>query len=69
MKNDKVELKLGNEYSWLEPKPSNKLYRFGGARDGGYVLSENVPIFSEYLLSFGLGANIDFELSIKKRTL
>lgn len=66
MKNDKVELKLGNEYSWLEPKPSNKLYRFGGASDGGYVLSENVPVFSEYLLSFGLGANIDFELSIKK---
>lgn len=66
MKNDKVELKLGKEYSWLEPKPSNQLYRFGGTGDGGYVLSENVPLLSKYLLSFGLGANIDFELAIKK---
>ena len=66
MKNDKILIKLGKEYSWLEPKPSKKLSRFGRAGDGGYVLSENIPLLSEYLLSFGLGANIDFELSIKK---
>jgi hypothetical protein len=66
LKNENIEIKLGNKYSWLEPKPSKKLSRFGGASDGGYVLSENIPLLSEYLLSFGLGANIDFELSIKK---
>jgi hypothetical protein len=66
LKNSNVEIKLGKKYSWLEPAPSKTLSRFGGDGDGGYVLSENVPLLSEYLLSFGLGANIDFELSIKK---
>ncbi len=66
LKNGNVEIKLGKKYSWLEPAPSKMLTRFGGDGDGGYVLSENVPLLSDYLLSFGLGANIDFELQIKK---
>lgn len=45
----------------FQPTASRDLIRLGGPRDGGYLVSENDIGHSDYLLSFGLSDNWDFE--------
>lgn len=42
------------------------LKRFGSKSDGGYILSNKIIKKADFLLSFGLGDNFQFESDLKK---
>jgi len=60
MNNNKLHLTAVLPKSF-QPTASKDLIRLGGSRDGGYLVSENDIDHSDYLLSFGLSDNWDFE--------
>src|SRR5437867_2301696 len=45
----------------LRPVRPSRLMRIGEVRDGGYVLSRDVIDATDFLLSFGLSTNWEFE--------
>ena len=53
---------INEKYKFLKPYLCKDLKRLGRNQDGGYVVSLNSVINSNYLISFGLGLDWSFEL-------
>ena len=53
---------INEKYKFLKPNLCRDLKRLGRNQDGGYVVSFNSAINSNYLISFGLGLDWSFEL-------
>ncbi len=51
----------------LTPSPENDLIRIGPARDGGYVVSENVSKTIDVLISTGVGEDVRFEMDFYEK--
>ena len=50
----------------FQPKHDFELRRLGSQNDGGYLVGKNSVNESEYLISFGIESNWDFEKDFKK---
>ena len=59
--------KIKKNFSFLRPIKIANLKRFGRKADGGYVIEPKILKRSNYLLSFGLGADWSFELDCIKK--
>tara|TARA_B100001059_G_scaffold197986_1_gene203667 strand:- start:393 stop:1190 length:798 start_codon:yes stop_codon:yes gene_type:complete len=53
---------INEKYKFLKPHLCRDLKRLGRNQDGGYVVSFNSVLNSNYLISFGLGLDWSFEL-------
>lgn len=53
---------INEKYNYLKPYLCKDLQRAGRNQDGGYVVSQNSIIKTNYLISFGLGTDWSFEI-------
>lgn len=68
MKGNHMRKTYANLPAELEPDRLNELVRIGSRYDGGYVIAASLLQRMEYLLSFGLGFNWDFERDVARLT-